>query len=170
MLLWLAYRAWNLFNDPQGDCLGRRGTFLSCDFGLPRTGLSSVLHSGSMDSLRPSSDTSSSLTWTLGLEWNGPKPVEPSDPTFIIHQLPQTFFFFFAWNQLHQTVNEKLAYIHHFQSFWLTYLKLDIHHVSKIGLCTIYIDHVPPIFPFVLYNPITFPWQKKMYTFVRIAK
>ena len=83
MLLWLAYRAWNPFCDLQGDYLGRRGTFLSCDFGLPRTGSSSAVHSGSMDFLRPSSDTSSSSAWTLGLEWNGPKPVEPSGPTIM---------------------------------------------------------------------------------------
>ena len=83
MLLWLACRAWNPFCDLQGDCLGRRGTFLSCDFGLLRTGSSSAIHSGSMNFLRPSSDTSSSSAWTLGLEWNGPKPVEPSGPTIM---------------------------------------------------------------------------------------
>ena len=38
MRLWLTHRAWNLFRDLQRDCLGRRGTFLSCDFVLPRTG------------------------------------------------------------------------------------------------------------------------------------
>ena len=81
MLLWLAHRAWNLFRDLQGDCLGWRGTFLSCDFGLPRTRSSSAVHSSSMNSLHPSSDTSSSSAWTLGLEWTEPKPVEPSGPT-----------------------------------------------------------------------------------------
>ena len=81
MLLWLACRAWNPFCDLHGDCLGRRGTFLSCDFGLPRTGSSLAVHSGSMDSLRPSSDTSSFMTWNLDLEWNGPRPVEPSNST-----------------------------------------------------------------------------------------
>ena len=55
MLLWLAHRAWNLFWDPQGDCLGRRGAFLSCDFGLPRIGSSSAVHSDSLDSLHSSS-------------------------------------------------------------------------------------------------------------------
>ena len=84
MLLWLAHRAWNLFCDLQKDCLGRRGTFLSCDFGLPRIGSFSAVHSDCMDSLRPSSDTSSSSTWTLGLEWNGSKPVEPSGPTITL--------------------------------------------------------------------------------------
>ena len=34
----------DLFWDPQGDCLERRGAFLSCDFGLPRTGSSSAVH------------------------------------------------------------------------------------------------------------------------------
>ena len=83
MLLWLAHRAWNLFWNPQGDCLGRRGDFLSCDFGLPRTGSSSAVYSGSLDSLHSSSDTSSSATWALGLKRNGLKPLEPSDPTYI---------------------------------------------------------------------------------------
>ena len=83
MLLWLARRAWNLFWDPQGDCLGRRGAFLSCDFGLPRTGSSSAVHSRSLDSLHSSSDTSSSSAWALGLKWNAPKPLEPSGPTYI---------------------------------------------------------------------------------------
>ena len=80
MLLWLAYRAWNLFWDPQGDCLRRRGAFLSCGFGLSRTRSSSAVYSGSLDSLHSSSGTSSS-TWALGLKWNGPKPLEPSGPT-----------------------------------------------------------------------------------------
>ena len=81
MLLWLAYRAWNLFWDPQRDCLGWRGAFLSCDFGLPRTGSSSAVHFGSLDSLHSSSGTSSSSVWALGLKWNGPKLLEPSGPT-----------------------------------------------------------------------------------------
>ena len=34
-----------------------------------------------MDFLHPSLDTSFSSAWTLGLEWNGPRPVEPSGPT-----------------------------------------------------------------------------------------
>ena len=81
MHLWLAHRAWNLFHDLQGDCLGWRDTFLSCDFDLPRTRSSLAVHTGSMDSLRPSSDTSSSSAQTLGLGLNGPKPVESSGPT-----------------------------------------------------------------------------------------
>ena len=81
MLLWLAHKAWNLFWDPQGDCLERRGAFLSCDFGLPRTGSSSTVYSGSLDSLHSSSDTSSSSAWALGFKWNGPKPLKPSGPT-----------------------------------------------------------------------------------------
>ena len=81
MLLWLAHRAWNLFWDPQGDCLRRRDAFLSCDFGLSRIGSSSVVHSGSLDSLHSSLGTSSSSAWALGLKWNGPKPLEPSGPT-----------------------------------------------------------------------------------------
>ena len=86
MLLWLAHRAWNLFCDPQGDCLGQRGAFLSHDFGLPRTGLSLAIHSGSLDSLRSSLGTSSSSVWALGLRWNGPKPLEPSGPTSIFQK------------------------------------------------------------------------------------
>ena len=81
MLLWLAYRAWNLFWDPQRDCLGRRGAFLSYDFGLPRTGSSSAVHSGILDSLHSFSGTSSSSMWALGLKWNRPKPLEPSGPS-----------------------------------------------------------------------------------------
>ena len=71
MLLWLARRAWNLFCIPQGDCLGQPGTFFSCDFGLPRTGSSSAVHSRSLDSLHSSSGTSSSSAWALSfeLEW-----------------------------------------------------------------------------------------------------
>ena len=81
MLLWLAYRAWNLFCDPQGDCLERHGASFSHDFGLPRTGSSSAVHSGSLDSLHSSPSTFSSSAWALGLRWNGPKPLEPSSPT-----------------------------------------------------------------------------------------
>ena len=39
----------------------------SCDFGLPRTGSSSAVHSGSLDSLHSSPSTSSSSVWALGL-------------------------------------------------------------------------------------------------------
>ena len=81
MLLWLAHRVWNLFWDPQGDCLGWRGTFLSCDFGLPRIGSSSAVHFGSLDSLHSFSSISSSSVWALGLKWNEPKPLEPSGST-----------------------------------------------------------------------------------------
>ena len=49
--LWLAYMAWNLFGDPRVDVLRRCGSFFSHDFGLPRTGSSSAVHSGSLDSL-----------------------------------------------------------------------------------------------------------------------
>ena len=67
--------------DPQGDCLERCGAFLSCDFGLQRTGSSPTVHSGRLDSLHSSSGISSSSAWALGLKWNGPKPLEPSSPT-----------------------------------------------------------------------------------------
>ena len=80
MLLWLAHRVWNVFWDPQGDCLERRGAFLSCDFGLPRTRSSSAVHSRSLNSLHSSSGTSSYSAWALGLKWKGPKPLEPSGP------------------------------------------------------------------------------------------
>ena len=91
MFLWLAHRAWNLFWDPQGDCFRWRGAFLSCGFGLPKTGSSLAVHSGSLDSLHSSSGTSSSSVWALGLKWNGPKPLEPSGPTLSFWK---TFFFF----------------------------------------------------------------------------
>ena len=80
MLLWLAHRDWNLFCNPWRDCLGRRGTFLSCDFGLPRTGSFLAVQSGSLDSLHSSSGTSSFSAWALGLIWNGSKPLELSGP------------------------------------------------------------------------------------------
>ena len=79
--LWLAHMAWNLFCDPRVDVLGRRGAFLSHDFGLPRTGSSLAVHSSSLDSLHSSPGASSSSAWALGLRWNGPKPLEPSGPT-----------------------------------------------------------------------------------------
>ena len=87
MLLWLARRDWNLFWDPQGDCLRRRGAFLSYDFGLPRIGSSSTVHSRSLDFLHSSSGTSSSSAWVLDLKWNGLKPLEPSGPTVYILNL-----------------------------------------------------------------------------------
>ena len=79
--LWLAYIAWNLFCDPRVDVLGRRGAFFSHDFGLSRTGSSSAVHSGSLDSLHSSPGTSSFSAWALGLRWNGLKPLGPSGPT-----------------------------------------------------------------------------------------
>ena len=79
--LWLAHMAWNLFCDPRVNVLERRGTFFSHDFGLSRTGSSSAIHSGSLDSLHLSPGTSSSLVWALGLRWNGLKPLGPSGPT-----------------------------------------------------------------------------------------
>ena len=48
--LWLAHMVWNLFGDPRVDVLGRCGSFFSHDFGLPRTRLSSAVHSGNLDS------------------------------------------------------------------------------------------------------------------------
>ena len=50
--LWLAHMAWNLFGDPRMDVLGRCGSFFSHDFGLSRTGSSSAVRFGSLDSLR----------------------------------------------------------------------------------------------------------------------
>ena len=112
MLLWLAHRAWNLFWNPQGDCLGRRGTFLSCDFGLPRTGSSSAVYSGSLDSLHSSSDTSSSATWALGLKRNGLKPLEPSDPTYI-------YIYIFTY---------ELLVVHYIYIYIFTYELLVVHY------------------------------------------
>ena len=110
MLLCLVRKAWNPFCDPQGDCLERRGAFLFCDFGLPRIGSSSAVHSHSLDSLHSSSGISFSTMWALGLKWNGSKPLKPSGPTpsFLLYfplpflQTPERsrdlllpFFFFF---------------------------------------------------------------------------
>ena len=79
--LWLAHMAWNLFCDLRVDVLGRCGTFFSHDFGLLRTGSSSAVHSGSLDSLHSSPGTSSSSAWALSLRWNGLKPLGPFGPT-----------------------------------------------------------------------------------------
>ena len=49
--LWLARMAWNLFGDRRVDVLGQCGSFFSHDFGLLRTGSSSAVHSGRLDSL-----------------------------------------------------------------------------------------------------------------------
>ena len=62
----LAHMAQNLFCDPRVDVLGRCGAFFSHNFGLPRIGSSSTVHSGSLDSLHSSPGTPSS-TWALGL-------------------------------------------------------------------------------------------------------
>ena len=78
--LWLAHMAWNLFGDPRVGVLGQCGNFFSHDFGLPRTGSSSAVHSSNLDSFHSSLGTSSSSAWALGLRWNGPKPLGPSDP------------------------------------------------------------------------------------------
>ena len=90
--LWLAHMAWNLFSDPRVDVLGRCGNFFSHDFGLLRTGSSSAVYSGSLDSLHSSLGTSSSSAWALGLRWNGPKPLGPSGPTYTIKKLLKISF------------------------------------------------------------------------------
>ena len=100
MLLWLARRAWNLFWDSQGDCLGWRSAFLSCDFGLPRTRSSSVVHSGSLDSLHSSLGTSSFSAWALGLKWNEPNPLEPSGPTVIKWCFVISFLIIFSFQYI----------------------------------------------------------------------
>ena len=71
MLLWLTHWGQNLLWDPRGDCFWRCGAFPFCDFGLPRTGSSSAVYPGSLDSLHSSSGISSSSAWALGLIWNG---------------------------------------------------------------------------------------------------
>ena len=76
-----------LFCDPRVDVLGQRGAFFSHDFGLPRTGSSSAVHSGNLDFLHSSPSTSSSLVWALGLRWNGPKPLGPFGPTLTLSTL-----------------------------------------------------------------------------------
>ena len=80
-----SHRAWNLFCDPREDCLGRRGAFLSCDFGLPRTWSSSAVQSRGLDSLHSSSGTSSSSAWALGLISNGPESPDPLAPQYVTH-------------------------------------------------------------------------------------
>ena len=75
--------AWNLFCDPQVDCLGRRGALLSHDFGLPRIWLSSAVQSDGLDSLHSSSATSSSSAQALGLISNGPESPDPLAPQFV---------------------------------------------------------------------------------------
>ena len=94
--------AWNLFCDPRVDVLGQRGAFLSHDFGLPRTGSSSVVHSSSLDSLHSSPGTSSSSAWALGLRWNGPKPLGPSGPT---HTHTHTYIYIYISFMIITTIN-----------------------------------------------------------------
>ena len=81
MLLWLAHWARNFLWDARGDCLWQCGAFPFCDFGLPRTGSSSVVYPGSLDSLCSPSDISSSSAWALGLIWNGLGFAKSFNPT-----------------------------------------------------------------------------------------
>ena len=83
MLLWLTHWAQNLLWDLQRDCLWRCGAFPFYDFGLPRIRSSSAIYSSNLDSLHSFSGTSSSSMWALGLIWNGPKSLDPLDPTKI---------------------------------------------------------------------------------------
>ena len=76
MLLCLTYWAQDLLWDPRGDCLWQCGAFLFCDFGLPRTGLSSVVYPGSLDSLHSSSSNSSFSAWALSLIRDRPKSLD----------------------------------------------------------------------------------------------
>ena len=76
--------------DPRGDCLGPRGAFLSCDFGLLRTRSSSAVQSGSLDSLHSSSGTSSSSAWALGLILNGLESPDPLAPQYIFFLFKKT--------------------------------------------------------------------------------
>ena len=80
MLLWLAYWAQNFLWNARGDCLWQRGVYPFRDFGLPRTGLSSAVCPGSLDSLCSSSSISFSSAWALGLIWNGPESLDPLAP------------------------------------------------------------------------------------------
>ena len=66
--LWLAHMTWNFFCDPQVDVLGQCGAFFSHDFGLPRTGSPSAVHSCSLDSLHSSPGHFFLLDVGLGLE------------------------------------------------------------------------------------------------------
>ena len=68
------------------------------DFGLPRTGSSSAVYPGSLDSLCSSSGISSYSAWALGLIWNGlgfAKSFSPTDIYMLGPIAPQFFFFFF---------------------------------------------------------------------------
>ena len=79
--LWLAHMAWNLFGDPRVDVLGRCGSFFSHDFGLPRTGLSSAVHSGSLDSLHFVAGHFFLLSVGLGFEMEWAESSRTSGPT-----------------------------------------------------------------------------------------
>ena len=76
--------AWNLFCDPQVDCVERRGTSLSHDFGLPRIWSSSAVQSGGLDFLHSSSGTSFSSARALGLISNGSESPDPLAPQFVL--------------------------------------------------------------------------------------
>ena len=71
MFLWLTHWARNLLWDSRGDCFWWCDAFPFNDFGLSRIGSSSAVYPGSLDSLRSSSDISSSSAWALGTIWNG---------------------------------------------------------------------------------------------------
>ena len=81
MLLWLAHWARNFLWDTRRDCLWQRGAFPFCDFGLPRTGSSSVVYPSSLDFLCSSSSISSSSAWALVLIWNGLSFAKSFNPT-----------------------------------------------------------------------------------------
>ena len=95
MLLWLAHCAGNFLWDAQRDCLWRCGAFPFRDFGLPRTGSSSVVYPNSLDSLCSSSNISSSSAWAMGPIWNGPRSPDPLAPQYIYIYI--YIFFFFFW-------------------------------------------------------------------------
>ena len=98
MLLWLAHWTRNFLLDAWGDCLWQRSAFPFYDFGLPRTGSSSAVYPGSLDSLCSSSGISSYSAWALGLIWNGlgfAKSFSPTDIYMLGPIAPQFFFFFF---------------------------------------------------------------------------
>ena len=86
--------------------------FFSHDFGLPSIGLSSSVHSGSLDSLHSSPGTSSSSAWALGLGWNGPKPLGPSSPTILF--LLRTNKIFFDKNRENKIEMSKMQKYHDF--------------------------------------------------------
>ena len=162
MLLWLAHRAWNLFCDPQGDCLGRHGAFLSYDFGLPRTGSSSVVHSGSLDSLHSSLSTSSSSTWALGLRWNGPKPLDPSGLTSIFQKKVIFNVFFMEKQKLILWV--PVSSTGKVSDYWIRNLG-SILIYTKNWLVSLYLKKQKLIFYIYIY--IYFFWNNVWYLFLR---